>query len=144
MIVTQLLQSKGNGVFTIAPNATVYAALELLAKKDIGALVVLDGEQVVGILSERDYARKVALKGKIPETALVREIMTSNVIYISPDRTVEDCMALMTNKRIRHLPVMENGKLVGLVSIGDVVKSLIANQEFLIGELEKYIVGARN
>ena len=144
MIVTQLLQNKGGTVFTIAPNATMYAALELMAQKDIGALLVTEGDQVAGILSERDYARKVALKGKIPETALVSEIMTSDVIYVSPDETIEECMALMTNKRVRHLPVIANGKLVGLVSIGDVVKSLIANQEFLIGELEKYIVGARH
>jgi len=144
MIVNQLIQSKGGTVYTIAPDATVYAALELMAQKDIGALVVLDGAQVVGIMSERDYARKVALKGKLAETARVRDIMTANVVYISPDETVEECMALMTNKRVRHLPVMANDKLVGLVSIGDVVKSLIANQEFLIGELEKYIVGARH
>lgn len=144
MIVTQLLQAKSGTVFTIAPNATMYAALELMAQKDIGALLVLDGDQVVGILSERDYARKVALRGKIPETALVSEIMTSDVIYVSPDETVEECMALMTNKRVRHLPVIANDKLVGLVSIGDVVKSLIANQEFLIGQLEKYIVGTHH
>jgi len=144
MIVNQLIQTKGGTVYTIAPDATVYAALELMAQKDIGALVVLDGAQVVGIMSERDYARKVALKGKLAETARVRDIMTANVVYVSPDETVEECMALMTNKRVRHLPVMANDKLVGLVSIGDVVKSLIANQEFLIGELEKYIVGARH
>ncbi|MBI5301693.1 MAG: CBS domain-containing protein [Chloroflexi bacterium] len=144
MIVAQLLQTKGSALWSIAPDATVYAALELMAQKDIGALLVLDGDQVVGILSERDYARKVALQGKITETTRVREIMTTNVIYVSPEQTVEDCMALMTAKRVRHLPVLAQNKLVGLVSIGDVVKSLIANQEFLIGELEKYIVGTRN
>jgi CBS domain-containing protein len=141
--VAQLLQIKGANVWKISPDVTMYDALVLMAEKDIGALLVVEGDQVIGILTERDYARKVALKGKTSQTALVKDIMTTQIIYVTPDQTVEECMAIMTNRHFRHLPVVENGKLAGIVSIGDAVKSVIEDKEFLIGELEKYIVGAR-
>ena len=141
--VAQLLQIKGANVWKISPDVTMYDALVLMAEKDIGALLVVEGDQFIGILTERDYARKVALKGKTSQTALVKDIMTTQIIYVTPDQTVEECMAIMTNRHFRHLPVVENGKLAGIVSIGDAVKSVIEDKEFLIGELEKYIVGAR-
>jgi CBS domain-containing protein len=139
--VSQLLQNKGSQVWSIGPEALVIDALKLMAEKEVGALVVLEGDQVVGIVSERDYARKVALQGKSSLTTPVGEIMTERVVYIRPDQTVNDCMALMTNKRIRHLPVMEGDKLIGVISIGDVVKAVISEQEFIIGQLENYITG---
>jgi CBS domain-containing protein len=139
--VNQLLQNKGSQVWTIGPDALVIEALKLMAEKEVGALVVLEGDQVVGILSERDYARKVSLLGKSSKTTPVREIMTEKVVYIRPDQTVNDCMALMTNKRIRHLPVLEGDRLVGVISIGDVVKEVISQQEFIIAQLENYITG---
>jgi CBS domain-containing protein len=112
-----------------------------MAEKGIGALIVLDGNRVAGILSERDYARKVSLLGKSSKTTPVREIMTERVVYVRPDQTVEDCMALMTNKRIRHLPVLDGNQLAGVISIGDVVKAVISEQEFMITQLENYITG---
>ncbi|NJN96046.1 MAG: CBS domain-containing protein [Anaerolineales bacterium] len=139
--VKQLLQTKGAAVWSIGPEAWVIDALKLLAEKEIGALVVVEAGQVVGILSERDYARKVSLQGKSSKTTRVGEIMTEKVVFVRPDQTVEDCMALMTSKRIRHLPVMDGDKLMGVISIGDVVKEVIAHQEFLIGQLENYITG---
>lgn len=139
--VNQLLQNKGSQVWSIRPDALVIDALQLMAEKEVGALVVLEGNQVVGILSERDYARKVSLLGKSSKTTPVREIMTEKVVFIRPEQTVEDCMALMTNKRIRHLPVMEGERLVGVISIGDVVKEVISQQEFIITQLENYIIG---
>jgi CBS domain-containing protein len=142
-IVAQVLQEKGHTVWSVPPDATVYQALELMAEKGIGAVLVLDGEQIVGILSERDYARKVILKGKSSRDTRVSEIMTTAVYYVHPHQTVEECMALMTAKRIRHLPVLEQGKLVGLISIGDVVKAVISDQESMIQALEKYITGSR-
>lgn len=141
--VRQLLQVKGNQVYTIAPGASVFEALELMAEKEIGALVVVADGRVAGILSERDYARKVTLFGKTSRDIPVSEIMTDRVIYVSPGDSVEDCMALMTEKRIRHLPVLENGQMVGLISIGDVVKSIISEQGHLIGHLVNYITGGR-
>ncbi|MEI8314878.1 MAG: CBS domain-containing protein [Verrucomicrobiota bacterium] len=140
-IVRDLLQTKDSGVWTIGPQASVYSALELMATKNIGALVVTNNDQVVGIFSERDYARKVILLGRASKTTLVSELMTRDVLYISPDDTIANCMALMTTKRLRHLPVLENGKLVGIVSIGDVVKAIISGQEITIRELERYITG---
>jgi CBS domain-containing protein len=139
--VNQLLQNKGSQVWSIGPDARVIEALKLMAEKEVGALVVLEGNQVVGILSERDYARKVSLLGKSSKTTPVREIMTEKVVFIRPEQTVEDCMALMTNKRIRHLPVMDGDRLVGVISIGDVVKEVISQQEFIIAQLENYITG---
>jgi len=140
-IVGQLLQNKGRQVWSIGPEAMVYEALKLMAEKGVGALVVIEADQVVGIISERDYARKVSLQGKSDRTTPVREIMTSKVVYIRPEQSVEECMALMTDKHIRHLPVLEAGRLVGVISIGDVVKAVISEQEFMIAQLENYIIG---
>lgn len=139
--VKQLLQSKGRQVWSIAPEAMVYDALKLMAEKEVGALVVLEAGQVAGIISERDYARKVSLQGKSDRTTSVGEIMTAKVIYVYPEQTIEECMALMTDKRIRHLPVIDGGQLIGVISIGDVVKEVISHQEFLIAQLEHYITG---
>ncbi len=140
-IVRDLLQTKSDQVWTISPQATVYAALELMAAKNIGAIVVTENDRVVGIFSERDYARKVILLGRTSKTTPVSELMTRDVLYVSQTDTIENCMALMTNKHLRHLPVIEAGKLVGLVSIGDVVKAVISDHEFTIRELEHYITG---
>ena len=139
--VRDLLQTKGNKVWTIDPHASAYAALELMAQANVGALVVTDNNQVVGIFSERDYARKVILLGRASKTTSVSELMTRNVLYVGRDATIENCMALMTNKRLRHLPVLDNGKLIGMVSIGDVVKAIISDHEITIRELERYITG---
>ena len=137
----QILQTKGNETWTVAPDTTVFAALELMAERDIGALVVIEDDDVVGIFSERDYARKVILAGKSSRTIPVSSIMTKNVICVRPEQTVNKCMALMTEKHVRHLPVLDNGKLVGVISIGDVVKSVINEQQVMITHLEDYIYG---
>ena len=139
--VRQLLRGKGHDVWRIAPDASVYDALKLMADKEIGSLLVLEGEEFVGIISERDYARKVVLKEKTTLDTPVKEIMTQKVITLSPEQTIQECMALMTDKRIRHLPVLENDRLVGIISIGDVVKAIISQQEFMIEQLERYIEG---
>jgi CBS domain-containing protein len=140
--IHQLLQQKGAAVWTVSPDQTVLEALSLLAEKNIGAVPVLADGQVVGIFSERDYARKVVLRGLASHTTPVGDVMTSDVVFISPDETVNDCMTKMTDKRIRHLPVLgDSGALVGIISIGDVVKSVIMQQEALIGHLEAYITG---
>ncbi|TMB21404.1 MAG: CBS domain-containing protein [Deltaproteobacteria bacterium] len=139
--VAQLLRTKGHQVLSVSPDIPVFEALEVMAEKNVGALLVLEGERLVGIFSERDYARKVILKGKASKETPVREIMSSHVLYIRPEQTIEDCMALMTDKRVRHLPVMEAEKLVGVISIGDVVKAVIAEQEFMIEQLQNYITG---
>jgi CBS domain-containing protein len=135
----QLCQAKGSEVYSIRPGARVIEALQLMAQKDIGALPVLDGERLVGIMSERDYARKVILLGRSSQDIEVRDIMTTDVVTVDPGRTVEACMSVMTQKRVRHLPIVEGGKLVGLVSIGDLVKEVIAEQEQTIRQLESYI-----
>ena len=135
----QLLSTKGNQVYSIHPDAKVVEALELMAQKDVGALIVLEGSRLVGILSERDYARKVRLRGKSSHDMPVREIMTSDVVTVDPSRTVEECMALVTERRVRHLPVCENDRLLGVISIGDLVKEVIAEQEQTIRQLESYI-----
>jgi CBS domain-containing protein len=135
----QLLSAKGGQVHSIRPDAKVFEALQLMAQKDVGALVVVDGSRLAGILSERDYARKVILHGKSSQDIAVRDIMTSDVVRVDPERTVEECMSLMTQRRIRHLPVCEGEKLVGVVSIGDLVKEVIAEQEQTIRQLESYI-----
>lgn len=140
-LVKQLLRSKGSEVVTVTPDTSVYDALQTMAKKNIGALVVVEGDEVVGIISERDYARKVILQGKTSIEVPVQEIMTERVYFVYPENTIEQCMALMTDKRVRHLPVLENDKLAGIVSIGDAVKVIISNQEFIIEQLENYIVG---
>ncbi len=139
--VKQVLDNKGYQIHSIAPESTVYEALEKMAKKSIGALAVLDGEELVGIVSERDYARKVILRGKVSRDTPVREIMTTEVICVSSQQSVDACMKLMTEHRIRHLPVVENGQLAGLISIGDVVKAVIEDQQFTIEQLQHYISG---
>jgi CBS domain-containing protein len=137
--VRDLLEQKGRKVWSVGPDSTVYDALRLMAEKDIGAVLVVSGEELVGVLSERDYARQVVLKGKASRDTPVREIMTSRVIYIRPEQTLEDCMALMTDKHVRHLPVVVGGRIEGLLSIGDVVKAVISEKQFLIQQLENYI-----
>jgi CBS domain-containing protein len=139
--VNQLLEAKGRQVWTIEPGATVYRALELLAEKGIGALVVMDEGRLAGILSERDYARKVELAGRDAHQTQVQMVMTPGVITVAPGQPVDDCMTLMTEHRIRHLPVVQEGQVVGLISIGDVVKEVIAEQEFQIEQLSNYISG---
>lgn len=140
--IGQLLDQKGSQVWSIPPDSTVYDALRLMAERDIGALLVIKGERLVGILSERDYARKVILQGKSSMKTAVREIMTERVIVISPQHTLEEAMALMTEKHLRHLPVVVDENVVGVVSIGDLVKAKIADQRFIIEQLERYIAGA--
>jgi CBS domain-containing protein len=135
----QLLQAKGGEIHAIAPDARVYDALRLMAEKDVGALVVVEGGRLAGIISERDYARKVILHGKSSHDTPVREIMTGKVVTVVPAQTVEDCMALMTSRRVRHLPVVEGERLLGVLSIGDLVKEVIAEQEQTIRQLESYI-----
>ena len=137
--VRDILKVKGNQVWSIAPDASVYDAMKLMADKGIGALLVMEGDALVGIISERDYARKVILLGRSSRTTQVREIMTSRVAYTEPEQNIEECMALMTEMRIRHLPVMDSGKLVGVISIGDLVKAIITEQKFIIEQLERYI-----
>ena len=139
--IGQLLQTKGSQIWSIEPQATVYRALTIMAEKNVGALLVMDRDQLVGIFSERDYARKVILKGKSSKDTSVSELMTLQVFYITTDATLEEGMALMTAKHIRHLPVLENKQLVGIVTLGDVVQQIIVEQKFTNGELEKYITG---
>jgi CBS domain-containing protein len=142
--IGDVLKTKGPDIWAIAPDATVYDALTLMADKDVGAVLVMDAQgRLVGILSERDYARKVALKGHTSREMPVASIMTEKVIYVSADRTLEECMALMSAHRIRHLPVMGKDRLIGVVSIGDIVKAIISDQGFVIEQLEGYIRGAR-
>jgi len=141
--IRQLLEKKGNDVWSTSPDASVYDALLLLAEKNVGALLVLRDGELEGIVSERDYARKVVLYGKVSVETPVREIMTVEVITVSSQSTIEEAMALMTEKRIRHLPVTEGENIVGVISIGDLVQSIIANQESMIDHLEKYISGTQ-
>ena len=137
--VKQLLDAKGHNVWTIAPNASVFEAIKLLDAKKIGALVVVKEDRPIGIISERDYARKVILKGRSSKETTIREIMTPKVFFALPHQSVERCMALMTENKIRHLPVLDRGILCGMISIGDLVKCIIAEQEFIIRQLEHYI-----
>ena len=139
--VQQLLESKTAGAVTIAPDASVFEALELMADKDIGAVVVTHDNRVVGIMSERDYARKVILHHKSSKEITVAQIMTGKVLYVRPTQTLDQCMALMTDKRIRHLPVLEGEQLIGVLSIGDLVRATISEQDFVIKQLESYIRG---
>jgi CBS domain-containing protein len=139
--VYQVLEKKHKNVWTINPDAKVIEALKLMAEKDVGALVVVENSEVVGIFSERDYARKVILLGKSSREIPVKEIMSKRVMYVEPNQRVEDCMAVMTHSKIRHLPVINNGKLIGMVSIGDIVKALIGEKEFIIDQLIHYITG---
>jgi len=142
--VRDILHGKENQIWSVSPDSTVFDALKLMAEKNVGALLVLDGKKIAGMFSERDYARKVILKGKASKKTSVEEIMTSEVTTVRPGQSVEECMALMTDKRIRHLPVLEGNKLAGLISIGDVVKAIISDREFIIKQLENYITGGPN
>lgn len=135
----QLLEAKGREVYTVAPDARVFDALKLMADKSVGALIVMEGGRIAGVISERDYARKVILHGESTHELQVRDIMTSKVITVHPGQTVEECMALMTEKRVRHLPVTEGERLIGVLSIGDLVKEVIAEQQQTIRQLESYI-----
>ena len=137
--VAQLLALKPGGIVGIAPEVTVLDAVKLLAEKNVGAVLVMDGPRLVGMFSERDYARKVDLKGKSSANTPVSEVMTREVVFVTPTHTNEDCMALMTDKRVRHLPVVANDQVVGLLSIGNLVKDIISEQQFIIGQLESYI-----
>jgi CBS domain-containing protein len=141
--VNHVLQAKGRQIWSIAPDASVFDALRLMADKEVGALLVLETGKLVGIVSERDYARKVILKGKSSLDTPVREIMTPKVICVRPQQTIQECMALMTDKRIRHLPVLDDDKVIGVVSIGDLVKAVIEEKDFMIQQLENYITGHR-
>ena len=139
--VKHILEGKGSRIWSITPDSSVFDALKLLAEKNVGALLVLENEQLIGIISERDYARKVVLVGKSSKDCLVSDIMTSKVVYLRSDQSARECMALMTDKRIRHMPVFEDEQLVGVISIGDLVKAIISDQEFTIQQLVNYISG---
>ena len=141
-VVADLLKSKGDvTVHSIGPDDSVFDALERMADKGIGALLVMQGDAIVGIVTERDYARKIALKGRTSALTLVRDVMTTAVMSVKPSQTSEECMALMTNKRLRHLPVVDQDRVVGLISIGDLVKDIISEQKLVIAQLEGYISG---
>ena len=139
--VRQLLDQKGSKIWSIHPDATVFDAVAKMAEKDVGSLVVMDGDELVGIITERHYARNVVLKGKTSPATPVRDIMDRHVVIARPEQSVDQCMALMSEKRVRHLPVFEGKKLIGIVSIGDLVKSTIGDQKFTIDQLEHYIRG---
>ena len=142
--VANILKSKADhGVYSVAPGASMFDALKLMAEKNIGSLLVMEGSAIVGIITERDYARKVVLMGRTSPQTPVREVMSRAVMFVGPDHTTEQCMALMTQNRLRHLPVMDDGKLLGLISIGDLVKDIISEQQFIIEQLERYITGVR-
>ena len=144
-VVADLLKSKGDAaVHSIGPDASVFDALERMADKGIGALLVMQGDAIVGIVTERDYARKIALKGRTSALTLVRDVMTTAVMSVKPSQTSEECMELMTNKRLRHLPVVDQDRVVGLISIGDLVKDIISEQKLVIAQLEGYISGKIN
>jgi CBS domain-containing protein len=139
--IDTILHHKAASVWTISPNATVFEAIQLLAQKNIGALPVVEGDKVIGMFSERDYTRKVALAGKTSQKTLVREIISTDVVSATPHHTIEDCMRLMTEKRIRHLPILADGKMVGLISIGDLVNWIISAQNATISQMESYLAG---
>ena len=141
-IVQSILDTKGSIIFTITPDTTVYHALELMVEKNVSALLVMESDKLVGIFTERDYARKVVLKGKKSKETQVAEIMTSNLITVASASSIDECMQLMTGKYIRHLPVVDDGKLAGIISIGDVVRCIIQEQKSIIGHMEQYIAGS--
>ena len=140
--IAQLLNAKGDQIWSVEPKATIFEALEIMSEKEIGALLVMEDGKLTGIFSERDYARKVILKGKSSKETAVGELMTKKVFYIDPQKTINDCMAMMTAKRIRHVPVIEDNQVVGIVTIGDVVNQIISEQEVTINHLENYITGS--
>ena len=140
--IAQLLNTKGNQIWSVEPKATIFEALEIMSEKEIGALLVMEDGKLTGIFSERDYARKVILKGKSSKETPVGELMTKKVFYMDPQKTINDCMAMMTAKRIRHVPVIEDNQVVGIVTIGDVVNQIISEQEVTINHLENYITGS--
>lgn len=141
LTVRQLLDRKPSGVYSIRPDASVLEALELMAREDVSSVLVTEGEEVKGIFTERDYARKVILRGRNSRDTVIRELMSSQIITITPEQNIGDCMSIMTERRVRHLPVMEGGKIIGIISIGDVVKSIISDQEATIQQLAGYISG---
>jgi CBS domain-containing protein len=138
---SDILRHKGHSVWSVKPTNTVLEALGLMAERDIGAVLVLDGDKLVGVFSERDYARKVVLAGRSSRDSQVKDVMTGHVVCVSPDRSIDECMALMTNKRLRHLPVVDHKHVIGIVSIGDLVKATIDDQQFTITQLQSYIAG---
>src|SRR3990172_4921316 len=140
-MVQQILDAKGHDVYFVRPGDTVLHALQMMTSKDVGAVLVKDDDRLVGIFTERHYARKVFLKGRSSPTTLIREVMETDVVYVEPGQTAEACMAVMTEKRIRHLPVLSDGRLVGIISIGDLMKSIIADREFSIDQLVRYVRG---
>jgi len=141
--VRQLLDQKGREILSIDPSATVFDAVAKMAERDVGSLVVMDDDEIVGMITERHYARNVVLKGKTSPATPISDIMERNVVVVQPEQSVEQCMAIMTDKRIRHLPVVDGEKLIGVISIGDLVKSIVGDQKFTIGQLEHYIHGER-
>jgi CBS domain-containing protein len=143
-VIAEILKSKSDAnVYRVAPTDTVFDAVSLMADKGIGALLVMEGDAIVGIITERDYARKIALMGRTSVETVVREVMTTSVLCVRSSQTSEQCMQLMTDKRLRHLPVVDDGRLVGMISIGDLVKDIISEQKFIIDQLEHYITGSR-
>jgi len=140
-LVSDILNSKGHDVWAVKPDDTIFDSLRLMAEKGVGALLVMDGDKLVGIVTERDYARKVILEGKSSKTTAISEIMTEKVLCVAPERTIEECMALMTDKRARHLPVVDDKRVVGVLSIGDLVKAILGEQQVLIDQLQHYIAG---
>ncbi len=140
-LVSQILKKKGHDIHAVRPEDTVFDAVKMMAEKGVGALVVMDGEKLVGIISERDYARKIILEGKASRDTPVSDIMTRQVLCVSPERTVDECLALMSDKRARHLPVVEDKRVVGVLSIGDLVKATIDEQQVMIDQLKQYISG---
>ncbi len=139
--IRDILNHKGNSVWTVAPDATVFEAIQMMADKNIGALLVIEGEKLIGIISERDYTRKVILKGRASKETLVRDILSGKIIFVTPEHTVEECMRLMTEHRIRHLPVLDSARIAGVVSIGDLVNWIISAQNSAIHQLQTYITG---
>jgi CBS domain-containing protein len=139
--VRDILRTKGSKVYSISPDATVYEALKMMAKKNVGAILVFEGKKLVGLISERDYSRKTILQGRLARETAVNEIMTTAMVTVHPDDDIEECMELFTDKHIRHLPVIDKSKVVGVVSIGDIVKSIIDYKDFIIEEMENYIKG---
>lgn len=140
-VVSNILEGKSKSIFSITPDTSVYHALELMVEKNVSALLVMEGDKLAGIFTERDYARKVVLKGKFSKETQIGDIMTKDLITVTPASTIDDCMKLMTGKFIRHLPVVEDNKLVGIISIGDVVRQIIEEQKSIIGHMEQYIAG---